>query len=209
VLLECWKIANNCHVNTSSLHFTYGSITNYDSHITSCPGQRHQNAPVIAESSVHNQVQWQSPSHGRVKCNVDAAFSDQRNITGVGICIRDDEGTFVLAKVIPISSLCSISMGEALALYHALEWLSDMSFDHVDFCSNSKVTVDVTETGYILTACRRLFTTHFTNSKVEFSRQQTNEVAHTLAGVVTLSVRPKIYYHVPRCIEHFINSEML
>jgi ribonuclease HI len=73
---------------------------------------------------------------------VDAAFSDQRNITGVGICIRDDEDTFVLAKVIRIFPLCSVSMGEALALYHALEWLSDMSFDHVDVCSNSKVIVD-------------------------------------------------------------------
>jgi ribonuclease HI len=137
---------------------------------------------------------------------VDATFSDQRNITGAGICIRDDEDTFVLAKVIPIFPLCSVSMGEALALYHALEWLSDMSFDHVDFCSESKVTVDafhqnrvdVTKTGHILTTCRQLFTTHFTNSKVEFSRRQTNEVAHSLAGVATLSASPKIYYHVPR-----------
>lgn len=154
MLLECWKIANNCHVNTSSLRFTYGSNTNYDSRITSCQGKRHQNVSVIEESSVHNQVQWHPLSHGRVKCNVNAAFSDQRNITGVGICIRDDEGTSVLAKVIPISSLCPVSTGEALALYHALEWLSDMSFDHVDFCSDSKVIVEVTEIGHILTACR-------------------------------------------------------
>ncbi|AET01139.1 hypothetical protein MTR_8g005560 [Medicago truncatula] len=48
-----------------------------------------------------------------------------------------------------------------------------MPFDHVDFCSDSKVIVDdfhhnrvdVSETDHILTACRQLFTTHFTNSK--------------------------------------------
>jgi ribonuclease HI len=202
-ILEDWKIANNCSANTNSLRFIFGDNTNYDSRITSGPGQRHQNAPIIAESLAHNQIQWHPPSHGRVKCNVNAAFSDQRNNTGVVICIRDDEGTFALVKVILISPLCSVSMGEALALYHALEWLSYMSFDHVDFCSESKVTVDafhqnrvdVTKTGHILTACRQLFTIHFTNSKDEFSRRQANEVAHTLTGVATLSASPKIYYH--------------
>lgn len=47
--------------------------------------------------------------------------------------------------------------------------------------------VDVTETDRILSACRQMFTTHFTKSKVEFSRRQANEVAHTLTGVATLS----------------------
>jgi len=69
-----------------------------------------------------------------------------------------------------------------------------MSFYHVDFRSDFKVTVDVSETGHILTASRQLFTTQFTNSKVEFSRRQVNEVAHTLAGVGTLSASPIIYY---------------
>jgi len=31
--------------------------------------------------------------------------------------------------------------------------------------------------------------------------QQENKVAHTLAGVVTLSTSPTTYYIVPRCIE--------
>jgi len=30
---------------------------------------------------------WQPPSHGRVKCNIDAAFFDQFNKTGIDICI--------------------------------------------------------------------------------------------------------------------------
>jgi len=69
-----------------------------------------------------------------------------------------------------------------------------MFFDNVDFTSDSKVTVDafhrvrvdVTETGQIISACRHLFASHFTNLKVEFYRRQSNEVAHTLAGVATL-----------------------
>jgi len=43
--------------------------------------------------------QWQPPSNGRFKCNVDASFSDHFQQTGIGVCVRDDAGTFLLAKV--------------------------------------------------------------------------------------------------------------
>jgi len=86
---------------------------------------------------------------------------DQFNRTRIGICLRDDEGTFVLAKTIPISTMCSISMGEDLALYYVMEWLSEMSFDNVDFAFDSKVIIDafhrdridVTETSHIFSTC--------------------------------------------------------
>jgi len=66
-------------------------------------------------------VRWQRPQRGRLKCNVDASFSDSLNITGIGICVHDDEGTFVLAKIVSISPMCSIVVGEALGLFHALQ----------------------------------------------------------------------------------------
>jgi len=79
-----------------------------------------------------------------MKCNMDAALC-----TEIGLCIRDEEGTFILAKVISVFSVCYVHMGEALALFYALQWLSDMSFDHVDFCSDSKVMVE----RYVLRSC--------------------------------------------------------
>lgn len=39
--------------------------------------------------------------------------------------------------------------------------------------------------------------------------QQANEVAHTLAGVATLSTSPTAYYIIPRRIEQLISKEML
>ena len=77
-----------------------------------------------------------------MKYNVDASFFDQFNRTGIWICLYDDEGIFVLEKTIPITLMCSVQMGEALALYYVLEWLSDMSFDNVNFTSDSKVIID-------------------------------------------------------------------
>jgi hypothetical protein len=66
----------------------------------------------------------QRPSRGRLKCNIDASFSQSLNRTGIGMCVRDDEGTFVLAKAMNFAAVHAVDVGEALGLYHALEWLS-------------------------------------------------------------------------------------
>jgi len=52
---------------------------------------------------------WQRPAHGRFKCNIDASFS-----------------TFILAKTMLFSLVCSIDIGEALGLYHAVRWVHDL-----------------------------------------------------------------------------------
>jgi len=67
-----------------------------------------------------------------------------------------------LAQAIHIFPKCPVALGKALALYKAIEWLSYMSFNPVDFCSDSKAIVDalsqnqvdVTEVGLILSNCR-------------------------------------------------------
>jgi len=37
------------------------------------------------------------PQRGRYKCNVDASFLTSENKLGIVMCIRDDEGCYVLA----------------------------------------------------------------------------------------------------------------
>jgi hypothetical protein len=68
--------------------------------------------------------------------------------------------------------------------------LGGMGFDSVNFFLDSKSAtdafngrcVDITELGQVLSACRRLFNTKFTNYKVEFTQRQANEATHHLAG---------------------------
>jgi len=160
---------------------------------------------------------WQPPSTGRFKCNVDAAFSDQFQRTGIGICVRDESGTFVLAKVQQFGHIYPVAIGEALGLYHALQWMTDMQFDNIDFELDSKITrdafhsrkTDVTDFGSIVGACRELFSTSFTNSRVEFTRRQANAAAHALARDATSLASPNIYYDIPNCIISIIINEML
>jgi len=54
------------------------------------------------------------------------------NRVGNGICVHDDDGDFVLAKTLSFSPLCSVQVSEALGLFNAIEWLSDMQMDNVD-----------------------------------------------------------------------------
>jgi ribonuclease HI len=191
--------------------------------------QQHQQTGSVAVVSVQQSVlqqqqqtgpvlpHWQPPSAGRFKCNVDAAFSDHFKRTGIGICVRDDSGTFVLAKVHQFNHIYPVAIGEALGLYHALQWMKDMQFDHVDFEVDSKITrdafhsrtTDVSEFGNIIGACRDLFSTSFTNSRVEFIRRQANAAAHALAREATSLASPNIYYDIPFCIETIIINEML
>jgi len=50
----------------------------------------------------------------------------------------------MLAQIVPpLSLVYSVDMGEALDLFHDLQWLSDMQFDDVDVALYSKITTDV------------------------------------------------------------------
>jgi len=50
---------------------------------------------------------------------------------------------------------------------------------------------------------------HFTNSRVEFSRQQAKMASHVLAGETTLLVSLMVYIDVPNCTDYIIINEMI
>jgi len=154
---------------------------------------------------------------GRYKCNIDAAFSSHHNRTGIGICVCDSEGVFVLTKTITYPCTVEVDVGEALGLHSAVQWLSDMQLDNVDFETDSKLTADaflatrndLSEFGCIISSCRSLFHNLYSNSMVEFVRRQANAVAHALAREATSLASPAVYYDIPTCIETILINEML
>jgi len=162
-------------------------------------------------------VRWKAPAQGHMKYNIDAAFSELRNRTGISICLRDEGGVFVLAKTISFVGVYSVDIGEALGLYHTLQWMSDMQLDNIDFEVDSESTrdaiysgrEDISELGNIITGSWSLLSSKFNNSRVEFGRRQANVVAHTLAGETTFLASPIVYFHIPFCVETLIINEML
>jgi len=200
-MLTYWQLVNDPAVLATSLHSQNAMTTN-----TGAPTPH-----------PHTRISWQPPISGRYKCNIDAAFSSQHNRTGIGICVRGSEGAFVLAQSITHPCTVSVDVGEALGLHSALQWLSDMHFDNVDFETDSKLTVDaflatrndLSEFGCIISSCRSLFRNLFSNSRVEFVRRQANAVAHALAREATSLASPAVYFDIPTCIETIIINEML
>ncbi|CAJ2674072.1 unnamed protein product [Trifolium pratense] len=109
-------------------------------------GTRSDNSNTYELRSINRSVQapirWRKPATGRYKCNIDASFSSHSNQVGIGICIRDDEGRYVLAKSMWLSPICNVDIGEALGLLHAIKWVSELQLDAVDFALDSKLLVD-------------------------------------------------------------------
>jgi len=170
-------------------------------------------------SAVHTGSHWQPLLPDMYKCNIDAVFSSSLNRTSIGICIRESDGSFVLAKTMTHPCFLSVDVGEALRLHSALQWLSDMQFDNVDFETDSKLTYDTFlsdrndtfEFGCIISSCLSLFNALFSNSRVKFVRWQANGVAHAhaLAREATLLASHAVYYNIPTFIKTLIINEML
>ncbi|GAU37643.1 hypothetical protein TSUD_220690 [Trifolium subterraneum] len=85
----------------------------------------------------HQQQQqvadWQKPTIGWYKCNVDAAFHRELNKTSSWWCLRDYMGRFVTAKTTWMEGNCSIMEGESAALLEAMKQMEQQGKSHVIF----------------------------------------------------------------------------
>jgi len=159
---------------------------------------------------------WTKPSLDRYKCNVDASFSEPLDMVGIGICIRDEEGAFVLAWTEWFSPITDVDIGEALGLLKALEWVRDLHKWNMDFEVDSKTMADniyrshesVSEFSEITNNYAHLLCTDLMNSDVKFIRRQANKVAHSLAKSALLEASFRIHYNIPSCIENILINEI-
>jgi hypothetical protein len=108
---------------------------------------------------------WRKPMAGRVKCNIDASFPVNSNRVGIGICVRDENGAFILAKTEWFSPKSDVHVGEALGLLVALNWVHELNLGPVEFELDSKRVVDIfhsssrdfTEFGVIMDHCKLIW----------------------------------------------------
>jgi len=68
-------------------------------------------------------IKWTKSTYGRYKCNIDALFSSSLNMVGIGICLCDDQGEFVMAKTNIFSPLFDVNGGVDGCLHTVLQWL--------------------------------------------------------------------------------------
>ncbi|MCH81027.1 cytochrome P450, partial [Trifolium medium] len=171
---------------------------------------RHQNPEQL------QPIQWQKPSHGWFKCNVDAGFHKELNKTSSGWCIRDHLGRFILAETTWMDGNCSILEGEAIALLEALKVMTQRGISHVIFETDSKTVVDAihhlrggsSEFSFIIRRINNILLCN-PNFKVKFVKRQANMVAHTLARAAISWPSRCTFETLPLCITPLLNNEMI
>lgn len=131
---------------------------------------------------------WHPPSAGVLKCNVDAAFFEDTNQTGIGMVLRDEGGQFILARTLVIHGRLEVDIGEVMGFFEALSWLKYLNLGVVVIEGDSKVVVDaiaasspsVSVFGDYVSACKSILIAYPWFS-VHFIRRDTNSLAHEFA----------------------------
>jgi ribonuclease HI len=214
-LWSIWKHRNN-KVWNNITETTEAICARASSLLTSWRNAQNIRHPTPQSPNTPTDLKWIKPSPGRFTCNVDASFSQARNRVGIGVCIRDDEGRFVLAKTEWMTPLLDVNLGEALGLLSAMYWVRDLQLGIVDFELDSKTVVDsifgsksgVSNFSAVINDCRRLLASDLVTSDVRFIRRQANEVAHSFARVALRHASFHIHIRIPSCISTIIMNEM-
>lgn len=138
-------------------------------------------------------------------------FKDTNEI-GLGIIVRDDQGIFVVTRVVRLPGKLHVDEGEAMGLHEALSWIKNLGFQRVVVEMDSKLVVDGiasrdvvwTELGSILSSCRRILDNNHLIT-VRFIRRDANEVAHRLARAAKDFPSPHCWVEPPDFVDGLLN----
>ncbi|XP_058768333.1 uncharacterized protein LOC131642063 [Vicia villosa] len=159
-------------------------------------------------------LSWSKSSGGRLKCNIDAYFSN--NKVGIGACIRYNKVLFIASRTEWFSHITEVAIWEAMGILSSIKWVHALGYDSVDFELDAKNIVDNvnrshpnnTDFGAITFECKLLLVSLSRNFHVKFIRRQANEVAHVLARAATCFDSFQVFTDVPICIHFLIANEM-
>jgi ribonuclease HI len=174
-----------------------------------------QQQPMNQQTAQTPLLQWQQPSPGYLKCNVDASFYNMAGATGWGWVVRDSRGHFQLAGTNLIHSPLSVLEGEAMALMEAMEEAIHRGLSPIIFESDSKLVVDaissrqsgVSEFSILISRIQSMLSAN-NYFEVKYVKRQANKVAHYLArAAFSLSSR-RVFDLVPPCIATYLINEM-
>ncbi|MCH92813.1 60S ribosomal protein L23 [Trifolium medium] len=90
-----------------------------------------QQEDIAQNRDSNNNIQWQPPMIGEVKCNVGAAFFNEQHKLGIGMCIRNDRGMFVRARTKWLHGCPPPVEAEAWALKEAITWMGELEISRV------------------------------------------------------------------------------
>jgi ribonuclease HI len=101
--------------------------------IATIPLKQHEQPPDMSYCSRPQRVlqKWRKPSAHFLKCNWDAALDVGRQLMGIGLLIRDHEGTVVAAKCSTQSHVSDPLVAETIAVWTAARFIKYKGLDNV------------------------------------------------------------------------------
>lgn len=141
--------------------------------------------------SHNNQMMWNPPNEGWVKCSVDADFNKQKGTTNKDWCVRDCLGRFIIGGISLDVDLLSIIEVEALAIKEVVQAAIWLQLDYVIFENDSQTVVQTIHANYggssefcLITTSLKSLLQYISNFEIKFIKHQVNSFAHLLIKTV-------------------------
>ncbi|KAL8089810.1 hypothetical protein AgCh_039324 [Apium graveolens] len=99
----------------------------------------------LVEHANKKPAKWKPPQEGQLKINVDASLSRESDSFGLGMVIRDDNGMFLLGKVIRLQHVEIALDAETRGVLEALKWAAGEDLRDVRVEIDSLLTVQTLE----------------------------------------------------------------
>ncbi|XP_019157364.1 PREDICTED: uncharacterized protein LOC109153926 [Ipomoea nil] len=133
VVIICWEIWKQRNAklwnNSSTLH-EHQLIRMAKSFLGEWKEATHLIHPSSHSDSIPSH-KWTRPQPGMMKMNVDATLNSSGAAMGLGCVIRDEDGTFIVARGVQWKDTFTPRETEAVAIREALSWLKAHNFDNL------------------------------------------------------------------------------
>ncbi|KAH9719688.1 reverse transcriptase domain-containing protein [Citrus sinensis] len=134
------------------------------------------------------QQRWKPPPQGWIKINVDAATKIEKQVAGLGIVLRDFNGSVVAAAVKPSKFYGDIIFAEAEAVEWGLQVARSITMASIIVETDSQGVSDLlnnkksnrSEVFWVISEIQELVKV-FCNVKVQYTPRHCNSIAHSLA----------------------------
>ncbi|KAH9799959.1 reverse transcriptase domain-containing protein [Citrus sinensis] len=149
------------------------------------------------------QQRWKPPPQGWIKINVDAATKIEKQVAGLGIVLRDFNGSVVAAAVKPSKFYGDIIFAEAEAVEWGLQVARSITMASIIVETDSQGVSDLlnnkksnrSEVFWVISEIQELVKV-FCNVKVQYTPRHCNSIAHSLARLA-LGCEESVIYKNP------------
>ncbi|XP_074318299.1 uncharacterized protein LOC141655100 [Silene latifolia] len=160
--------------------------------------------------------QWSPPPEGSWKVNVDAAIFNEKGC-GMGVVIRDHEGSVGKARVKQVRAQWEVNITEAKAAFLGLQMARQMGIESVILESDSLVLVTLLKTrkvensnlGNVVQGILRL-SEEFGSCAFSFVKRNGNKAAHSMAHYSPLDYSTRIWVaSCPELIADIVSADFM